>query len=185
MEKLSLPFRVLGAEVWLPERAEEKAPMAPMPRALPRRMGRLSRAVLSCVSRLAEKLGAEVLQYPVVYASRYGEIARTLKLFEELTEYGEVSPAGFSVSVHNAAASLLGLASANCNSSSTLAAGADTLRMGVLEAVMNARTQPCLFVYGDEQQMEQECVQAVAAVIVADAQLRPLPQTIDELLQLC
>ena len=57
--------------------------------------------------------------------------------------------------------------------------------MGVLEAVMNARTQPCLFVYGDEQQMEQECVQAVAAVIVADEQLRPLPQTIEELLQLC
>lgn len=179
-----LPYRVLHAEMWQPEDASAAPPMAPLPRKLPRRMSRLSRAVLSCVSRVAAAVGSEVLQYPVVYASRYGEIARTLALFAEYSEYGEMSPAGFSVSVHNAPASLLGLATGNCNSSSTLAAGADSLRMGLMEAAMLCRTQPCLFVYGDEQQMETEAVSAVAAVVVADAQLRPLPGTVAELVQM-
>lgn len=179
-----LPYRVTHVEVWQPEDASAGPPMAPLPKSLPRRMSRLSRAVLSCVSRLAAAVGSEALQYPVVYASRYGEIARTLSLFKEYGQYGEMSPAGFSVSVHNAPASLLGLATGNCNSSSTLAAGADSLRMGVMEAALLCRTQPCLLAFGDEQQMEREVVCAVAALIEADTQLRPLPKDVTELVQM-
>ena len=184
MEGLTLPYRVLHVETWQPPNAAEPPPMAALPKSLPRRMSRLSRAVLSCVSRVAAAVGDAVLQYPVVYASRYGEIARTLALFAEYEEYGEMSPAGFSVSVHNAPASLLGLATGNCNSSSTLAAGEDSLRMGVMEAALLCRDRPCLFIYGDEQQMESEAVCAVAAVIVADAQERPLPRDVEELVQM-
>lgn len=178
-----LPYRVRHAVLWQPADAAERPPMAPLPKSLPRRMSRLSRAVLSCVSRVAAAVGEEVLQYPVVYASRYGEIARTLALFAEYAQYGEMSPAGFSVSVHNASASLLGLVSGNCNSSTTLSAGEDTLRMGVLEAAVRCAASPCLLVYGDEQQMEQEAVCVLAAVIEADSVLRPLPGTPEELLQ--
>ncbi len=184
MAELTLPYRVLHAEVWRPADAAERAPMAPLPKSAPRRMSRLSRAVLSCVSRVAAAVGNAVLQYPVVYASRYGEIARTLSLFAEYEQYGEMSPAGFSVSVHNAPASLLGLVTGNCHNSTTLAAAEDTLRMGVLEAALRATAQPCLLVYGDEQQMAREAVCVVAAVIVPDTVLRPLPRTVDELLKL-
>lgn len=184
MEGLTLPYRVLHAECWQPADAAERAPMAELPKSLPRRMSRLSRAVLSCVSRVAAVVGEEVFQYPVVYSSRYGEIGRTLALFAEFEEYGEMSPAGFSVSVHNAPASLLGLVTGNCNNSSTLAAGEDSLCAGVLEAALRSRSGPCLLVYGDEQQMQQEAVCAVAAVVVSDAVLRPLPSNVQELMQM-
>ena len=184
MDRLTLPYRVTCAEAWLPEDAAAAPPMAPMPKKLPRRLSRLSRAVLSCVSRVAAAAGPQALQYPVVYASRYGEIARTLALFAEYEEYHEMSPAGFSVSVHNTPASLLGLATANCNSSCTLAAGADSLRAAVLEAALLARSGPCLLVYGDEQQMDREAVSAVAAVIEHDTQPRPLPESITEIMQM-
>ncbi len=183
MAELMLPYRVRHAEVWQPMNAAERPPMAPLPKTLPRRMSRLSRAVLSCVSRLAAVVGGEVLQYPVVYASRYGEIARTLNLLDEYEQYGEMSPAGFSVSVHNAPATLLSLVTGNCENSTTLAAGEDTLRMGMLEAALRCAGAPCLFVYGDEQQREQEAVSVVAAVIESDSVLRPLPCTVNELLQ--
>ncbi len=183
MAELMLPYRVRHAEVWQPGDAAERPPMASLPKSLPRRMSRLSRAVLSCVSRVAAVVGEEVLQYPVVYASRYGEIARTLNLFAEYEQYGEMSPAGFSVSVHNAPASLLGLVTGNCDNSTTLAAGEDTLRMGMFEAALRSADGPCLFVYGDEQQMEQEVVSAVAVVLESHSVLRPLPHTVNELLQ--
>lgn len=184
MEGLKLPYRVLHAECWQPADAAERAPMAKFPKSLPRRLSRLSRAVLSCVSRVAAAVGDDAFQYPVVYSSRYGEIGRTLALFAEFEEYGEMSPAGFSVSVHNAPASLLGLVTGNCNNSSTLAAGADSLRAGMLEAALRSRSGPCLLVYGDEQQMQQESVCAVAAVVVADTTLRTLPENIEELMQM-
>lgn len=184
MAQLMLPYRVRHVELWQPADAAARPPMAALPKTMPRRMSRLSRAVLSCVSRVAAAVGEQVLQYPVVYASRYGEIARTLALFAEYEQYGGMSPAGFSVSVHNAPASLLGLVTGNCQSSTTLAAGEESLRMGVLEAALRCVDSPCLLVYGDEQQMEQPVVNVLAAVIEADAVLRPLPDTPEALLLL-
>ena len=45
----------------------------------------------------------EMGKVPVVFASRWGEIGTTLKLMRQLHSEGEMSPAAFSSSVHNAA----------------------------------------------------------------------------------
>ena len=148
MAPLSLSFRILGAVFH--REAKPQVPRGVFPCPLPRRLSALSQASLSCVARLSQELGTDILTLPVIYASRHGELERTHALFQEWAEFGEMSPAGFSLSVHNATASLLGLACHNQNSSTTLAAGPETLQMGLLEALMISRDSgPCLFVYGD------------------------------------
>lgn len=180
MASLSLPFRILGAA--FNREAKPQIPKGAFPRPLPRRMSLLAQAALSCVARLSQEMGDYILQLPVIYASRYGELDRTHSLFQEWAEFGEMSPAGFSLSVHNATASLLGLACHNQNSSTTLAAGEQTLQMGLLEAIMISRESGlCLFVYGDCYPELQ------AAAVVLEHQsgaTYSLPDTLEALEQL-
>ena len=148
-------------------------PRGVFPCAPPRRLSNLSKACLTCVTQLIAEQGDAILQLPVVYASRHGELERTHSLFDEWAEYGEMSPAGFSLSVHNATASLLGLASHNQNNSTTLAAGEDSLAMGVLEASMFCRNGgDCLLVYGDTYPGLN-----AAALLISAGDNRPLPST--------
>lgn len=148
MAPLSLPFRILGAT--FNRELKPQVPKGVFPRPLPRRLSLQAQAALSCVARLSQDMGEYILQLPAIYASRHGELDRTHTLFREWAEFGEMSPAGFSLSVHNATASLLGLACHNQNCSTTLAAGPETLQMGLLEAIMiSMNSGPCLFVYAD------------------------------------
>lgn len=180
MAALSLPFRILGAA--FNREQKPQVPKGVFPRPLPRRLSLLTQAALSCVASLSRELGAGILRLPVVYASRYGELERTHALFLEWEEYGEMSPAGFSLSVHNATASLLGIASHNQRSSTTLAASGETLQMGLLEAIMLSRESgPCLLVYGD---CHPE-LHAAAIVLEHHAGApHPLPDTLTALEQL-
>lgn len=175
MAGISAPYRIKAADFC--DEVPVSIPRGVFPNALPRRMSKLSKLCLLCVSRLVQKQGKEILQLPLVYASRHGELDRTHSLFEEWRDYGEMSPAGFSLSVHNATASLLGLASHNQNNSTTLAAGADTLAMGILEAAMICRSgTDCLLLYGD-------CYPepTAAALIVEQGEPHTLPETLAEI----
>lgn len=149
MVGVNIPLSILDAA--FVEGESPRVPKGVFPMPLPRRLSSICTAALNCVAALVSRQGAGILQLPVVYASRYGELERTHALFEEWKEYGEMSPAGFSISVHNATASLLGLASHNQNNSTTLAAGQQTIGMGLLEAAMFSRESgtPCLMVYAD------------------------------------
>ena len=148
MGRLNAPYAIKAA--CFCTETPTAAPRGVFPCAPPRRLSNLSKACLFCVTQLIAECGPSVLQLPVVYASRYGELDRTHALFKEWEEYGEMSPAGFSLSVHNATASLLGMASHNQNNSTTLAAGEESLAMGVLEAAMLCKNGgSCLLVYGD------------------------------------
>jgi len=71
----------------------------------------------------------------IVFASRHGNIERTVKLLHQVITQEALSPADFGMSVHNA---LVGIASINWSiteSHTAVAAGADSLLAGMTEAV--------------------------------------------------
>lgn len=137
-------MKVLARAEWR-EGAETPRPdvsfVPPMER---RRLTPLERAALSVAWRVLPK-GEQI---PVVFASRWGEIGTTLKLIRQLHDEGEMSPAGFSNSVHNAAPGHLSLLAGNKAPYTAVAAGPDSYDMGLLEA----STYPgrVLFVYAEE-----------------------------------
>ena len=87
-----------------------------------------------------------------VFASRYGEYARTFGLLKDIVSGEGASPAAFSVSVHNTPAGIIGIGTGNTAPSSTVAANAATLEAGFLEAAMQVseKGEPLVFIYVDE-----------------------------------
>lgn len=118
-----------------------------------RRLTALEKAALAvahaALARLAEQEGAEAARaLPVVFASRWGEIGTTLKLIRQMHDEGEMSPAGFANSVHNAAPGHLSLLTQNHSPYTAVAAGGATREAGLLEA----STIPgrVLFIFAEE-----------------------------------
>ena len=85
---------------------------------------------------------------PVVFASRWGEIGTTISLMRQFHDEGEMSPAGFSVSVHNAAPGAFSLFTRNRAEYTAIAARQKTISSGFLEAL--AHRARVLFVYAEE-----------------------------------
>jgi hypothetical protein len=113
-----------------------------------RRLTGVERAALS----VARKVYPEGEQVPVVFASRWGEIATTLKLMRQCHDEGEMSPAGFSASVHNAAPGAFSLLMKNRAPYTAIAARSRSREMGWLEATsMRGRV---VFVYAEEDTPE-------------------------------
>ena len=84
----------------------------------------------------------------LVFASEYGDIERVNKLINQRQSEGEISPGGFSFSVHNASIGLFSLLK-NLNSSYTsISAGEKTLADGILETVLQIEDNvPVLLCY--------------------------------------
>lgn len=149
-------FRVLGwsarlaphgAADWA--RVAGGAPAAPgLPPMLRRRLTPVGAAILGA----AGDAGADgATRY--VFCSRHGEITRTLRLLRALATEADISPADFSLSVHNALAGLLSIAHAAHAGHTAIAAGTDSFAAGLIEAVALLRAEPArpvLLVYGDE-----------------------------------
>ena len=75
-------------------------------------------------------------EVPVVFASRWGEIGVTLKLMKQFHADREMSPAGFSASVHNAAPGAFSLLTHNHAPYTAIAARERSLEAGILEALV-------------------------------------------------
>ena len=91
---------------------------------------------------------------PLVFASRNGELDRTLSIMQALTNETPVSPADFSLSVHHALAGLLSIASENRGGHIAVAAGRDSLWLGLVEAfatLKEAQNEAVLLVYYDDK----------------------------------
>ena len=136
-----------------------------------RRLTALEKAALSVAWRALKEAGGDC-RMPVVFASRWGEIGVTLKLMKQFFEEGEMSPAGFSNSVHNAAPGHLSLLTGNRSMYTAVAAGPDSYEMGLLEA--GALPGRVLFVYAEEATPEmyrphfQDVQDAHAVAMVID-----------------
>jgi len=115
-----------------------------------RRLGRLARGMLHCAGRVCP----EPLDMRVVFASRHGEMERTVAVLQDLALGNEISPTLFSLSVHNSVAGLWSILKANRGPSTALAAGAETFVWGLLDAysaIEEDPSKPVLYVFGDDR----------------------------------
>lgn len=148
-------------------RATEESPrpdVSFVPPLMRRRLTEVERAAIAVAWRVKP-----VGEVPVVFASRWGEIGVTAKLMRQFHDEGEMSPAGFSASVHNAAPGVFSLLAGNRASYSAVAARGRSLEMGLLEAI--AVNGPVLYVYAEEGTPEMydgtiEPVQTACSVAV-------------------
>ena len=114
------------------ENDNEKLPdVSFVPPMMRRRMTRLEKIAIGLAGRIAP----QTQNYTVVFASRFGEWEQTIQLIRQFHSDKEMSPAGFSNSVHNAAAGAFSLLTKNTNTYTSIAAGDNTLEMAVLKAL--------------------------------------------------
>lgn len=88
-----------------------------------------------------------------IFCTRHGEFQRTLSILKSLAAREPVSPADFSLSVHNALAGLLSIASNNCAGHTTISAGADSFGSAMVDAIAclkSAPLEPVMLVYFDD-----------------------------------
>lgn len=116
--------------------------------AIPMMMRRkLSTVGKIAMSTMLDCYGENSDDIKLVYASRYGELERVIKLISQEKENNEVSPTGFSFSVHNSTIGLFSLLKNIHSSYNSIAGGEESFSAGLLDAVMNK--EKTLFCYAD------------------------------------
>jgi len=115
---------------------------------LRRRLDRHGRMALATAWPCAEGLNS----VPLVFASRHGDLDRTLELLSALAQAEAISPTAFSLSVHNSTAGLFSIARSDRAAATAVAAGADTLSMGFMEAanMIAEGLSAVLYCYADD-----------------------------------
>lgn len=121
----------LAAPTWRWPAHEGVAPLAEVPAMTRRRIDPVGRAALQVAwwAQGAEPTG------PVVFASRWGEIARSVALLRQLSQGEPLSPTAFSLSVHNASSAVYGIARGDTANYSAVSAGPASAAAGVCEAL--------------------------------------------------
>lgn len=99
-----------------------------LPMLLRRRLTPLGQAAIAT----ACEVGADAAMH-YVFTSRHGEFARSLRLLEALANHQPLSPAEFTLCVHNALPGLLSIARHAMAGHTAIAAGPDSLAGGLLE----------------------------------------------------
>lgn len=166
-ESIDTPrVRVCGSGLWMPGYADLAAwregrrdPEADKPsgvalgRVNKRRAGILGRALSDvCAAALAAS-GADPETVPTVVGSSIGEAATMIGLLDQMWRAQEpMSPAAFTVSVHNAASGLISIGNKNQGFATSMAADHDTPAGALYEGVGLALTTgaPVLVACGDE-----------------------------------
>ena len=106
------------------------APVHLIPAMMRRRMSSLTKLALQTALQLSVD---EHIDY-IVFASRHGELTRTVKLLEDIISGEDASPILFSQSVHNTAGGLFTITSKQKTPVCSLAAGENTLYSALIEA---------------------------------------------------
>ena len=120
----------------------ENIDLSQIPMMMRRKLSPVGKIALSTILQCYD--GEDVR---LVYASRYGELERVLKLIKQEHEDNEISPTGFSFSVHNSTIGLFSLINNLHSAYNSVAAGEDSLSAGLLDAVMNR--EKTLFCYAE------------------------------------
>lgn len=103
---------------------------AAMPPMLRRRAARQVRMAFEAAQAAAD--GRKDI--PVVFCSQHGEVKRSLEILEPLAQDEAISPAAFSLSVHNAISGLYSIAAADTAPMTALAGDADGAGHALVEA---------------------------------------------------
>ena len=128
--------------IWNESDNEKLPDFSSIPSMIRRRMSNLEKIAVG----LATKIAPETQNYTTVFASKFGEWGQTIQLIQQFFDENEMSPAGFSNSVHNAAAGLFSLLTKNTNSYTSIAAGDNTLEMAILKALTEKNDVMVVFV---------------------------------------
>ncbi len=137
-----MDFTVASYAAWRADETSAKPDVSFIPPLERRRLTGVERAALSVAWQVRSE--GEV---PVVFASRWGEIGVTLKLMTQFHADREMSPAGFSASVHNAAPGAFSLLTHNHAPYTAIAARERSLEAGLLEALTQGAV---VFVFAEE-----------------------------------
>ena len=125
-----MDFTVASYAAWRADETSAKPDVSFIPPLERRRLTGVERAALAVAWQVRPE--GEV---PVVFASRWGEIGVTVKLMTQFHADREMSPAGFSASVHNAAPGAFSLLTHNHAPYTAIAARERSLEAGLLEAL--------------------------------------------------
>ena len=123
-------FTVASYAVWRADDTSAKPDVSFIPPLERRRLTDVERAALAVAWQVRPE--GEV---PVVFASRWGEIGVTVKLMTQFHADREMSPAGFSASVHNAAPGAFSLLTHSHAPYTAIAARERSLEAGLLVAL--------------------------------------------------
>jgi hypothetical protein len=116
---------------------------------LRRRLGALARMTLG----VAHVCAGDAPDARIVFASRHGELARTVTLLESLANGEDMSPTLFSLSVLNASSGLFSILQKNTAPVTAISAGSASFGYGLLEACVQLAENPAqsvLYIYADE-----------------------------------
>jgi hypothetical protein len=118
-----------------------------IPAAHRRRLGNFERMAVSCGLSIAATDNSDL-----VFCSRYGDVDLAHKLLVEVVAGGLLSPAAFSLSVHNAVPAVMDLVRGSRTGHTAIAAGSQSLSAGLAEAWSKLVERPddkIVFVYAD------------------------------------
>lgn len=122
-----------AAAPYLPHGGDTPA-LSEVPAMQRRRIDRLGRMAIQAACWCEDADGADS-GVPLVFASRHGDVARSMELLDELARDQPLSPTGFGLSVHNAIAALYSIARGYRGNYLALAAGQATVEAACVEAV--------------------------------------------------
>jgi 3-oxoacyl-(acyl-carrier-protein) synthase len=145
-----------GVAAWLagtPVAEADKPTGQSLDRVNRRRAGPLDRALADAVAEAIAHAGADPTTVPVVIGSSIGEAATMIGLLDQMWRHGNpMSPADFTMSVHNAASGLISISNKNRGMTTSIAADHDTPAAALLEGIGLVLTQggPVVVACGDE-----------------------------------
>ncbi len=143
-------FKIENWTSWLAKEDAADAPQLPeIPPMQRRRYSLLSKMALRVVlDLLPEGQG----MFRSVFASRHGELHRTVDLLLDLVDSSPLSPTKFSQSVYNTASGLYSISQGNTAPSTVVTSAQDTLAMAFAEAYSQSAfyQQTVLLVYVDQ-----------------------------------
>ncbi|MES2935559.1 MAG: beta-ketoacyl synthase chain length factor [Pseudomonadota bacterium] len=114
--------------------SEEALPALPeMSSMMRRRLDRLGRVALQA-AYWARGNASDAIDCPVIFASRFGDVVASVELLRQLAIADTMSPAGFSMSVHNAIGAMFSIACGNQQQYTAIAAGQETVEAAFVEA---------------------------------------------------
>lgn len=102
-----------------------------VPKMLQRRLSPLARAVFNAANQCL----AEGEKLPTVFSSAHGEVCKSLEMLKAIQAGDELSPAVFSLSVHNAISGLYSIAYANQQEMTVIAPGLEGIAPAFIEGL--------------------------------------------------
>lgn len=117
---------------------DEEFDLSFIPMMQRRKLNKFGRCAIYTMNKVYEDIPLNI-----IFASIYGDVERVEKLINQRKEDGEVSPAGFSASVHNGSVGFFSLLKGINTSYNAISAGEKTISAGLLESILSENSLFC------------------------------------------